>query len=56
MVESSTCKKPILYERASNRNERCIDLFKVTICRFALKDYETLLDKWLKRSLDWVAE
>lgn len=56
MVGNEKCKKPILYERASNTNDRCIRLLKMTVCQFVLKDYETLLDKWLKRSMDWAME
>lgn len=56
MVGNEKCKKPILYERANNTNDRCIRLLKMTVCQFVLRDYETLLDKWLKRSMDWAIE
>ena len=51
-----TSKNSAAYERCQTLNERCIQSFKVTVCQFVLQDYETLLDKWLKKSMEWMTE
>ncbi|KAI9275155.1 hypothetical protein EDC94DRAFT_592245 [Helicostylum pulchrum] len=54
IIEGVAHQKPLTYKRAFLTIQRCINLFKVTVCEFVLKDYEALLDKWLKRSSDWM--
>ncbi|KAI7892626.1 uncharacterized protein EV154DRAFT_550571 [Mucor mucedo] len=54
LIENESSQKSSSYKRARNTNEACINLLRSTICEFVLKDYEVLLDRWLRRSSDWI--